>query len=126
MIVGLGLDVVHTPRVRDLIARYGDHFLDKLFQPAEVAYCRRGRMNHLSFAAHIAAKEAASKALGTGWRQGVHWKLVEVAHEPSGQPTVVLHGRARARADELGVARIHVSLTHDGEYALAQVVFESD
>lgn len=126
MIVGLGSDLVHTLRVRELIARYGDHFLEKIFLPEEVSYCRRGRMNHLSFAALIAAKEATSKALGTGWRQGLHWKLVEVLHEPSGKPTVVLHGRARERAAELQMARIHLSLSHDGDYALAQVVLESD
>lgn len=125
MIIGIGVDLVHAGRVRELIDRYGDRFLQRIFMPDEISYCLRGRTNHLSFAAHIAAKEACAKAIGTGWRQGVHWKCFEVTHEPSGKPTITIHGRALEIADELGVGRVAVSLTHDTEYAIAQVVMES-
>ena len=125
MIVGIGVDLVHAQRVRELIDRYGDRFLQKIFLPNEIRYCLRGRTNHLSFAAHIAAKEACAKALGTGWRQGVHWKSFEIMHESSGKPTIAMHGRAREIADELGVARVAISLSHDDAYAIAQAVMES-
>lgn len=124
MIVGTGVDLVDARRVQQLLARYGDRFLRRVFLPSEVAYCRRGQTNHLSFAAHIAAKESASKAIGTGWRRGVHWKCFEVIHEPSGRPTLRMHGRAREIALELGVKRASVSLSHDDCYAIAHVILE--
>ena len=125
MIIGIGVDLVHAHRVRELIDRYGDRFLLKIFLPNEIRYCQHGRTNHLSFAAHIAAKEACSKAIATGWRQGVHWKCFEVTHEPSGKPTITMHGRALEIAAQLGVSHVAVSLSHDDEYAIAQVVMES-
>ncbi|MCS6861064.1 MAG: holo-ACP synthase, partial [Abditibacteriales bacterium] len=95
LICGVGVDIVNIARVQSLLERYGDRFVRRVFLPGEIAYCRRRHACVEAFAAHVAAKEAAAKALGTGWRRGVHWKCVEVVHEPSGKPTLKLHARAR-------------------------------
>jgi holo-[acyl-carrier protein] synthase len=126
LIFGVGVDIVKTERVRDLIDRYGERFLRRVFLPGEIAYCRRRSSWAEAFAAHVAAKEAASKALGTGWRRGIHWKCVEVAHERSGKPTLKLHAAAQAIAEQSGVTNVQVSLTHDGGFAVAFVVMEKE
>jgi holo-[acyl-carrier protein] synthase len=124
MIYGVGVDIVKIERVQSLLERYGERFLRRVFLPGEIAYCRRRQACAEAFAAHVAAKEAAAKALGTGWRRGVHWKCVEVVHERSGKPTLALHHRAREIAAHAGVTNMQVSLTHDGGFALAFVVLE--
>jgi holo-[acyl-carrier protein] synthase len=124
MIFGVGVDIVKVERVQSLLERYGERFLRRVFLPGEIAYCRRRHACAEAFAAHVAAKEAASKALGTGWRRGVHWKCVEVVHERSGKPTLKLHDRAREITERAGVTNMQVSLTHDGGFALAFVVLE--
>ena len=99
--------------------------LERLFTPSEIAYCERHRNRAERFAGRFAAKEAAMKALGTGWARGVRWVDIEVVREPSGKPTLKLSGATRAIADQLGVKNIAVTITHDGNTALAQVIFES-
>ena len=126
MILGLGTDVCQIERVGRYVERYGERFLRRCFTPDEVAYCRAHRNQPEQFAARIAAKEAASKALGTGWRQGVHWKCFEVVSQPSGKPTLRIHGRAAELASQMGVRGTHVSLTHDAGVAVAVVVFEGE
>jgi holo-[acyl-carrier protein] synthase len=126
LIVGVGVDIVKVERVQELLERFGERFLRRLFLPGEIAYCQRRNPSAQHFAAHVAAKEAASKALGTGWRRGVHWKCVEVIHEPSGKPTLQLHGAAQTIADQLGATNLQVSLTHDGGLAVAFVVVDSE
>jgi holo-[acyl-carrier protein] synthase len=113
-----GVDIIEIPRVEQVFQRYGQRFLDRVFTPAEIAYCR-GRSPNL--AARFAAKEATMKALGTGVR-GVGWKDIEVIRHESGAPAIQLHGRAKRRAERLGVAEISVSLSHSREYAVAFVV----
>ncbi len=125
MILGLGLDVSRLDRVEEFIARYGERFARRILTDAEKADCFRVKNPAERVAGCIAAKEAASKALGTGWRQGVHWKCFEVAHLPSGKPTLLIHGRARELADALGVKSAHLSITHDAGIAAAVVIFES-
>jgi len=124
MIIGVGIDIVEIDRVAALIDRYGDRFLNKIFLPDEIAYCRRHRRFAQHFAVRIAAKEAASKALGTGWHNGVHWKLVEVRRIPPGQPQIVLHGRAAQLARHQGVNSIVLSLTHGENLAIAEVIMQ--
>jgi holo-[acyl-carrier protein] synthase len=125
MLVGTGIDLTEIPRIQHSIDRYGRRFLDRVFTPAEQAYCMQKRNYAESFAARFAAKEAAAKALGTGINQGVHWLEIEVTRERSGRPGLVLHGRAAQFATRLGVARISLSLTHTDILAMASVAMES-
>ncbi len=125
MILGLGIDVSRLDRVEEFIARYGERFSRRILTEAETLDCFRVKKPAERVAGCIAAKEAASKALGTGWRQGVHWKCFEVAHEISGKPTLLIHGRARELADKMGVKSAHLSITHDAGVAAAVVIFES-
>ena len=125
MIVGLGVDITEVNRIEAALARFGDHFLNRVYTPAEIAYCRRHRNQAERFAGRFAAKEAAMKALGTGWSLGVRWVDIEVVREPSGKPTLKLSGASRAIADRLGVHHIALTITHSGNTALAQVIFEN-
>jgi len=113
-----GVDIIEIPRVRLVFEKYGQRFLDRVFTAGEIAYCR-GRASNL--AARFAAKEAAMKALGTGVR-GVAWKDIEVVRQESGAPSIQLHGRAKNRAEHLGVQEMALSLSHSREYAVASVI----
>lgn len=125
MIVGLGLDIAEIDRIGAAITRHGAPFLERLYTPREVAYCESHKNRFERYAARFAAKEAAMKALGTGWRKGIRWRDIEVTHEPSGKPTLALVGVARQFADRLGVKTISLSITHSGNLALAEVIFEN-
>ncbi len=125
MVVGLGLDIAEIDRIEAAIVRHGVPILERLFTPSEVAYCESYKNRFERYAGRFAAKEAAMKALGTGWRHGVRWRDIEIARQPSGKPTLHLDGVARGFADRLGVKNISLSITHSGNFALAQVIFES-
>ncbi|MGH9803884.1 MAG: holo-ACP synthase [Candidatus Acidiferrales bacterium] len=124
MIVGIGIDISEPHRLKGAVGRYGRRFLERIFTPRENAYCERKRNKWERYAARFAAKEAAFKALGTGWRRGVRWQEAEVINQPSGKPTLELSGKAREFARRLGVQSISLSLTHSEKFALAQVIFE--
>ena len=124
MILGTGVDLAEVARIRASIERYGDRFIKRVFTEKEAAYAERKANKYERYAARFAAKEAGMKALGTGWSGGIKWKDLEVANLPSGRPTLVLHGVARAVADGLSVNTIHLSLTHTSEQALAWVLLE--
>jgi holo-[acyl-carrier protein] synthase len=126
MIVGTGVDITETARIEQALQRHGERFSKRLYTPREIAYCEQFKNRAERFAARFAAKEAAFKALGTGWREGVRWLDAEVTHQPSGKPELVLTGRAAEIARALGVTRTAVSLSHSNHYAIAQVIFESD
>jgi holo-[acyl-carrier protein] synthase len=125
MVIGIGTDLIEIARIEQSVARYGDRFLERVFTPAEIAYCRRKKNAAESFAARFAAKEAGAKALGTGISHGISWLELEVLREPTGKPTLFLTGRAADRAQSLGVTRISLSLTHSRTVSLAVVVMES-
>ena len=125
MILGLGADIAEVDRIEAAIARHGRAFLERVFTPQEIAYCERHRARGERYAARFAAKEATMKALGTGWRLGVRWVDIEVTREGSGRPAIELRGAARQHAERMGVSRILVSLTHSGNIAFAEVIFES-
>ena len=125
MIVGTGIDIAEPERLEAATRRRGRRFLERVFTPAERTYCDRRRNKWERYAARFAAKEAAFKALGTGWRQGVHWQEVELINQPAGQPTLKLTGQAKKLADRLGVQHISVSISHTPQFVLAQVIFES-
>lgn len=126
MIIGLGIDLCRIERVGHFENRYGDRFLRRCFTPGEIAAIQRYKDKAEHYAGAIAVKEAASKALGTGWRQGVHWKNFEVAHLPSGKPTLRVHGKAAVIASQMGVKNINISITHDAGVAAAVVIFEGN
>ena len=126
MIVGTGVDITETERIEQALQRHGERFAKRLYTSREIAYCEQFKNRAERFAARFAAKEAAFKALGTGWREGVRWLDVEVTHQPSGKPELVLTGRAEELARALGVTRTSVSLSHSNHYVIAQVIFESD
>jgi holo-[acyl-carrier protein] synthase len=126
MIVGTGVDIVETPRIQRTLERHGQRFTRRVYTSGEIAYSQKVKNPAERFAARFAAKEAAFKALGTGWREGVRWLDVEVTHLPSGKPELVLSGRAKELARDLGVTRTAVSISHTDHYVVAQVIFESD
>jgi holo-[acyl-carrier protein] synthase len=124
VIIGTGIDLAEVPRIRASVERYGDRFLARVYTDLERAYVERKANKFERYAARFAAKEAAMKALGTGWRRGVTWHDFEVANLPSGRPTLRLHGRAKEIAAQLGVRNINLSITHTTETGMAFVVFE--
>jgi holo-[acyl-carrier protein] synthase len=126
MIVGTGVDIAETVRIARSLDEYGERFVKRICTPAEVAYCERFKNRAERYAARFAAKEAAFKALGTGWGKGVRWLDVEITHQSSGKPELTLTGRAQELAKQLGVTRISVSISHADRYVIAQVIFESD
>jgi len=123
MIVGTGVDIVETSRIQRVFERHGERFARRLFTAGEIAYCEKFKNKAERYAARFAAKEAAFKALGTGWREGIRWVDVEVTHQPSGKPELVLSGRAQELAQTLGVAQSAVSISHADNYAVALVIF---
>src|SRR5262245_41212495 len=123
MIIGTGIDVVENGRIRESIARFGDRFLSRIYTAGEMEYCKKCANPEIHFAARFAAKEAAFKALGTGWARGVKWKDVEVKRLQSGKPELHLYGEALAIANSLGAVRFFVSLTHDQLISCAVVIF---
>src|SRR6266850_412759 len=112
MITGIGIDVIQNERIRDSIQRFGDRFLNRIYTEGEMEYCKKCAQPDIHYAARFAAKEAAFKALGTGWAAGVKWKDVEVERLKSGKPELHLYGEALAKATAMGTKRLHVSLTH--------------
>jgi holo-[acyl-carrier protein] synthase len=125
MIVGTGIDIVEVARVAAAIERFGDHFLRRIFTPNEIRYCESKANRAERYAARFAAKEAALKAIGTGWRGGVSWQDVEVGREPGGRPTLAFAGMAAKFAAALGATRCSLSLSHTAGHAIAQVILES-
>ncbi len=125
MIVGTGIDIAEVSRVRHAIERFGDRFLQRIFTTGEIRYCDAKANRIERYAARFAAKEAAMKALGTGWNHGVRWRDCEVVRMPGGRPTIKFHGRAAEIAGRLGVKNAALSLSHTAEQAIAQVILEN-
>ena len=113
MITGIGIDVIQNERIRESVQRFGDRFLNRIYTEGEIGYCKKCANPEIHYAARFAAKEAAFKALGTGWAAGVTWKDIEVERLASGKPELHLSGEALAKATEMGAKRYYVSLTHD-------------
>jgi holo-[acyl-carrier protein] synthase len=124
MIVAIGIDLVEITRIQEVFARRGERFRARVFTEGEIRYCERRASRFASYAARFAAKEAAMKALGTGWAKGLGWTDVEVVSDPNGAPALQLHRRALERMREIGATRAHISLTHSGDLAIAQVLLE--
>jgi holo-[acyl-carrier protein] synthase len=118
-----GVDLIEISRVERVLERHGERFLERVFTPAEVIYCRA---RPAELAARFAAKEAVAKALGVGVRmmarRGIRWREAEIVGDHRGKPLVRLHGRAAQRAEELGLTQWAVSLSHTKKHAIAFVV----
>ena len=129
MIIGIGNDTIDIRRVEGVMARHGDRFVRRIFTDVEIRKSERRRLRGASYAKRFAAKEACSKALGTGMRRGVFWRDMGVVNLPSGKPTMSLTGGAAKRLAELTPpdhqARIHVTITDDFPLAQALVVIEA-
>jgi len=125
MIVGMGIDVEEVERVQGAMERQGERFLQRIFTEKERTYCEQFKDKYERYAGRFAVKEAAMKALGTGWSRGVRWVDIEITRLRGGRPTLELKGEARKIADRLGVENIAISITHTPKQAMAQVIFES-
>jgi len=124
MIVGTGIDIAEVPRIRQSIERFGARFIERIYTPGEIRYCDSKANRFERYAARFAAKEAAMKALGTGWNHGVRWRDCEVTRLAGGRPTITFHGKAAEFAAKLGAKNAALSLTHTAEQAIAQVILE--
>ena len=124
-ILGIGLDATEIPRMAEVIARHGDRFLTRIFTGDEIAYCQAHRHAAQHFAARFAVKEAAMKALGTGFSQGVVWRDIEVVRR-GGPPQLQLHGVAAQRFASLGGRSSAITITHTETLAMAHVILMGD
>jgi holo-[acyl-carrier protein] synthase len=125
-IIGLGVDIVETSRIADLLGEHPERFLERCFTPGEQEDSKSPKRRFEHLAARFAAKEAALKALGTGWSKGIGWTEIEVVKEPSGKPTLNITGRAKEIADELGITKWNLSLSHISTHAVASVIAERE
>ncbi len=125
MIVGTGIDISEVPRIAESIQRFGDRFLRRVFTEGEIKYCESKANRIERYAARFAAKEAAMKALGTGWSRGVRWRDIEVSRQPGRRPTIKFHGKAAEFAAKLNATNVALSLSHAPQQAIAQVILES-
>jgi len=121
-IFGIGIDVVEVERIASAIERHGEPFLAKLFTAGERRYCEGQKKPALHYAARFAAKEAVSKALGTGISGQAGWLDLEIIRDPSGAPKLMLQGNAAGFATANGITEIQISLTHAREYAAANAI----
>lgn len=121
-IIGLGTDITETVRISEMIERHGETFLNRVYTSAENRYCQRKKMAAQHYAGRWAAKEAVMKTLGTGWAKGVGWRDIEVCTSRSGQPWIILHGRAREIAESLGIREVLITISHCHAYATATAI----
>jgi holo-[acyl-carrier protein] synthase len=122
-VIGHGIDIVETGRVRQLVERHGQHFLDRCYTTREQEYCSRNPKRYYEhLAGRFAAKEAVLKVLGTGWRGGIAWTDVEILPEPSGQPRITLSGECLKIAAALGIGQWHISISHIETHATASAI----
>ncbi len=126
MIISIGIDIIEVARVREVLART-PRFVERVFTTAERAYCDgRGAVAAQHYAARFAAKEAALKALQTGWRGGISWQDVEIASRNTGAPYLILHGPVQELFEKSGATAAHLSMSHTSEHAIAEVILEQE
>ena len=123
-VLGIGVDIVETARIQHSLERFGDRFLHRVFTQGEIDYCQSMKFPERHFAARFAAKEATSKAFGTGIGKSMGWRDIDVRREASGQPFVVLEGGAKQVAAARGVSATWLSLSHTDHHAVAMIVLE--
>ncbi|HEX6790579.1 MAG TPA: holo-ACP synthase [Candidatus Krumholzibacteria bacterium] len=124
MIRGIGIDTIQLARIARVHTEYGEKFLNRILTAVERDYVRRWADPVPRIAGRFAAKEACMKALGTGWGAGVGWQNIEVRRGPAGAPQAFLNGAAAERLAELGATRVHVTITHSDDHAMAMIILE--
>lgn len=123
MIDAVGVDIADVERIRKAIGRWGDRFVERTFSRREAEYCRKHRDEAIRFAARFAAKEAFVKCMGSA--RGIPWHEIELVNDRSGKPRIEVSERIRAELERRKVRRVHVSVSHTTQYAVAFVVFET-
>ncbi len=126
MILGIGIDLVRIDRLQSITARWEDRFLSRVYTPAERTACFARTIPFPALAGRFALKEAMFKALGTGWSAGVSWVDVEVSTDDAGKPMIRASGRVKELLDARHVSTIHATTSHDGNYAIGQVILTTD
>ena len=121
-VLGVGTDITEVLRIAQMIERHGELFVDRVYTPTEIEYCRARKMATQHFAGRWAAKEAVLKALGTGWRRGISWRDIEITNAAGGRPQAVLQGGTREMAEKMGIRCILVSISHCRSHATAFAV----
>ena len=124
-VLGIGVDLVECARVQHSLDRFGDRFLHRVFTEGEIAYAQSMKFPARHLAARFAAKEAISKAFGTGIGKSMGWKDIDVRKKPSGEPFVVLEGGAKQLGADRGVTKVWITLSHTDSHAMAVIVLES-
>ena len=124
MILGIGIDIIEVTRIQASHERFGEHFLNRVLHPAETAYCLTHKKPAPFIAARFAAKEAISKAFGTGIGAALGWRDMEIRRKESGEPFVILHGKGEKLFAACGAKQLLVSLSHTKDYAAATAVLE--
>ena len=124
MIYGIGIDLVHIPRLEEVLKRWGNRFIKRVFTDEEAEFCFRKAYPPSAFALRFAAKEAFTKALGLGIRKGLRWRDIEVFHFPGGRPGLRIHGLSSEICRDKEITCLHLSLSDEGDYGVAMVVLE--
>ena len=124
MIVGIGVDLEEVERMKQAIERNGERLIQRVFTAGEIEYVEARANRYERYAARFAAKEAAMKALGTGWTKDIGWRDFEIVNHSNGCPTLKMSGGAARLAEERGCRRVHVSLSHTRNSVIAQVILE--
>ncbi|MDA1274042.1 MAG: holo-ACP synthase [Verrucomicrobia bacterium] len=124
MILGVGIDIIEVTRIRASVDRFGDRFLKRILLPSEIEYCLSNRISAPHIAARFAAKEAVSKAFGTGIGRHLGWHDIEVLRKESGEPQIIFHGAGQNLMKERGGSVAHISLSHTEFYATAVAILE--
>jgi holo-[acyl-carrier protein] synthase len=124
MILGTGIDLIEVARIAASYEKFGERFVNRVLLPDEIAYCLTHKNPAPFLAARFAAKEAISKAFGTGIGAQLGWQDMEIRHKESGEPFVVMHGKGAELFTARGARRLHISITHTENYAAATAVLE--
>ncbi len=124
-IIGTGIDIVECLRIAQMIERHGELFITRVYTDYEIAYCSARKAATQHYAGRWAAKEAVLKALGTGWRRGISWRDIEIRNDDKGAPTVKLRGGARDVMEKARIGRLHVTISHCRNFAVAYAVAEN-
>ena len=121
-LIGIGTDIIEVARIGEMIEKHDELFLRRVYTPLEIEYCggRKSALQH--YAGRWAAKEAALKALGTGWSRGIKWTDMEVSNLMGGKPELRIHGVASDIAEDMGIQEMQISISHCKSYAVAYVI----
>ena len=125
MILGTGIDLIEVARIAASFEKFGERFVNRILLPAEIAYCLSHKRPAPFLAVRFAAKEAVSKAFGTGIGAALGWQDIEIRRRESGEPFVVLHGRGQELFEARGAKKLHITLSHSENYATAAAILES-